>query len=178
MRRSRSTRLAAPALAAAGVLLLGACGLIGGDEESGSGEDQSSEQGGGEENGGEAEDTSGGGLDGTWITGLEEPYNALVIAGESATFVKDSGSEVCTGPALENTLALVCDSGNTEFTAATIEQQGDELTVSWESGEEESYQRADDAALAELPGVEDIPGLEDLEQDLQDLQDLQNGLDN
>jgi hypothetical protein len=163
------------------VLLLGACGLIGGDEEgdSGSAEDQGSDQGGGEESGGgDGEETGTDGLEGTWITGFEEPYNALVIAGETATFVKDSGTEVCTGPALNDTLALVCESGNTEFTAATFERQGDSLTVSWESGGEESYQRADDAALQELPGIEDIPGLEDLEQDLQDLQDLQDSFDN
>jgi hypothetical protein len=155
------------------VLLLGACG--GDSEEGGSGsEDQQSGEttGGGEETGSEGSggDESGaeGELDGYWTTGVESPYNVLVFAGGTATFMNDSGEEVCQGPATEGTLALVCQSGNTEFTAATISLEGDTLDVSWQAGTDETYERLDDAALDELPtdlptDIAEMPGMEDLE---------------
>ncbi|MGP4109813.1 hypothetical protein ACTWP5_02700 [Streptomyces sp. 4N509B] len=173
-------RLAAPAVAAAAVLLLSACG---GDSEEGSGsggEDQQSESTGGSEGG--SEGGSGGGEEGgshdvagTWSTALEAPYNLLVLTHEgTATFMNDSGEEICTGPMEGDSLALVCASGNTEFTNATLTQDGDTLTVAWESGTEETYQRADDAAMDLIP---DVPGLEELEDLQGDLDDIQQDLE-
>ncbi|MGP3967199.1 hypothetical protein [Streptomyces sp. 6N223] len=175
MRRSSSVRLATTAAAASAVLLLGACGGDSEDGSEGGGEAQQSEgasSGGGEDagsGGSDGEDAGAEGeLEGTWTTGLESPYNILFFTGETATFMNDSGEEVCTGPAVGGTLALVCQSGNTEFTAATISQEGDTLNVSWEAGSPETYQRLDDAAMDQLPtdlptDMLDMPGLEDLE---------------
>jgi hypothetical protein len=185
MRRSSSFRLAATAAAASAVLLLGACGGDSEDESEGGGDEQQTEEnasGGGEDAGSGGSDSGGdagaeGELDGTWTTGVESPYNILYFTGETATFMKDSGEEVCTGPAVGGTLALVCQSGNTEFSAATISQEGGSLSVAWETGEEETYQRLDDAALDQLPtdlptDMLDMPGMEDLE----DLENLQEGV--
>jgi hypothetical protein len=178
MRRSSSFRLAATAAAASAVLLLGACGGGSEDESEGGGDEQQTEENassGGSDSGGDA--GAEGELDGTWTTGVESPYNILYFTGDTATFMKDSGEEVCTGPAVGGTLALVCQSGNTEFSAATISQEGGSLSVAWETGEEETYQRLDDAALDQLPtdlptDMLDMPGMEDLE----DLENLPEGV--
>jgi hypothetical protein len=179
MRRSRSksasrtARLVAPAAAAAAaVLLLGACSSDSeGDsgDEDGSGEEQQS----GGSSGGEA-DSGEGGMDGTWTTGLEEPYNVLVFADGTASFMQlENGetSEACTGPAVNNVLALVCPSGDSQWTEATVSLEGETLNVNWRSGTEESYQRADDAAMDQLPEMPDMPDMEDLEQNLPDFPD-------
>lgn len=186
MRRSGSVRLAVTAAAASAVLLLGACGGDSDEESEGGGDGGQSEEtaSGGGDGSGEGSDggSSGGGdgeMEGTWTTGLESPYNVLVFTGETATFMMDSGEEVCTGPATGDTLTLVCQSGNTEFTSATFALEGDTLNVSWDGGSEEEYQRMDDAAMDQLPDLPtdlptDVPtdlptDLGDLEEDLENL---------
>jgi hypothetical protein len=177
MRRPSSVRLAASAAAASAVLLLGACSSdsdSGGDSEDTGGEDQQSQEssGGGDSgssgSGGGEDGGSVGELEGTWITGVESPYNILLFSGDSASFMDDSGEEVCSGLAAAGELSLICQSGDTS--AGTYTMEGDSLTVVWEEGSQEAYQRLDDAAMDQLPSppptdMQDIPGIEDL-QDL------------
>lgn len=164
MRRSR--HITAAAVAAAAILLLGACGGSS-DGDSGLSGGTASDTGdsGGEsggESGGGTQDTGSGGtpasesdFDGTWTTGLTPPYNVLVFTQGTVAFSTDDSSEVCTGTVSGDALDLVCTTGSNDWREGTVSLAGDTLTVSWDSGTEETYER--------LAGSLSDLGLEDLE---------------
>jgi hypothetical protein len=149
MRRStRSIRLAAPAVAAvAATFLLGACS----SEDSGGGEESSEQGSGGGSGSGAGDDggsAAGGDPAGFWVTGTGSGANTLVIDGGQATFAS-GGGDLCTGPVEGDALTLTCQNGNSDYSEATLTLDGENLTVSWASGTEESYQQ--------VPGMDDLP---------------------
>ncbi|SFB81246.1 hypothetical protein [Streptomyces aidingensis] len=174
----RSVRLAGPvALAAAGVLLLGACGGDGDDGNNAGDSGGSSSEGStagdsggatGGDSGGDTGGTGGGSLDGWWTTDASaENPNQIIIGDGQATYLAEEGQMVCSGPAAENHIELLCLDSTPK--AGVPRLDGGELTVTWEDGGSETFTNlGQDLAELEnllqgMEGMEDIGGIEGMD---------------
>ncbi len=124
-----SLKLAFPAVAAV-ALLLGGCSDDG-DED------------GGTASGGADADASGD-LEGNWATGLEDSDSVLTFIGENVTFTETIAggmdSAICFGTVADDAMTLECDTGDRDWTEATVAVDGETLTVAWASGTSQTYE--------------------------------------
>lgn len=184
-----SIRLAVPAVAAA-MLLLSACGGddedgeggalgIGEQQEGEGGEDEAAAETGGDagaEGEGAGQTPTAEELEGFWATGLEDADSTLTFTSGSVTFMENTNSDLtaayCFGTLSGDTMSLECDNGATDWNEATLALDGSDLNVTWASGTSQTYQ-----SLTDISGLEDLPDVGDLEQDLAELEDLEQELE-
>lgn len=180
----RSIRLAAPAVAVASVMLLGACGSD--DDDSGGsiqigdlqgGGDSGSEEGGSGEGGSDDGSANAGGgstsnadLEGSWMSGAQPPYHVITVMSGSISLVDDTLTETCTGTVNDGQITMTCESGSNEFTSGNASVSNGTLTVVWDSGTQETYQRSEEV-LGDLGNFDDLGDMGDM-GDLGDMEDL------
>ncbi|WP_059012765.1 hypothetical protein [Streptomyces specialis] len=191
----KSIRLALPAIAAASLLLTG-CGdddsdggsplTPGGDggqeQEQGDTGGEQTPSGDGEQSGdtgGDSGGDTGGGsapsadqLEGMWLEGTNPEDSSLLFSAGSVTYIEDDLEEgdVCYGELGGSGFTVECTQMGANLfpdTEATLNLDGDTLTVEWASGTTETFTSFGDLGdMGDLGGLED---LEDLEQELEDL---------